>query len=102
MQPLGAELRLSGAGQSLVGNLPGGLAPAMFHRETGDRRNAVAAFAQSGARFIQSEAERAHHAGCDDGHPDGVWWLVSQGDFSHFQERRMASILFAFTGKSLY
>ena len=37
MQTLGAELRLSGAGQTRVGDLPGGLAPAMLDREAGDR-----------------------------------------------------------------
>ncbi len=37
MQPLGTKLRLTGASQTIVRNLPRGLAPAMLYREPGDR-----------------------------------------------------------------
>ena len=52
MKPFGADLRLSGARQTRIGNLPGGLATATLYREAGDRRNTIPAFAQSGERLV--------------------------------------------------
>ena len=99
MQPFGAELRFSGAGQTRVGNLPGGLAAAMLHREAGDRRNAISPFAQGSERLVQSEAKRADNAGRDDGHAGGVRLLVYRGNFRHFSGAAYALDSICFHGQ---
>jgi hypothetical protein len=60
----------------------------MLDRKAGDWRNTIPSFAQSDECFVQSEAERTHDPGPDNGHAGRGWRMIWWRIFRHFSGAR--------------
>ena len=101
MQSFLPERKGLGTGQTSVRDLPGSLAPAVVDWKAVYGGNTVASFSQGRHSFVYSNAKWTYNSHPNDSDAGDIS-LIYFRILSHFSEAVCASILFAFTFKSLY